>query len=67
MIMPVIPVTKQDSFPVWSEINHYGINHLKVGQEVPLHYQTNIGSSSAGEEFVRQKETHTRSGLATWC
>jgi mannose-6-phosphate isomerase-like protein (cupin superfamily) len=38
--MPVIRVDKQELgfFPKWSEINHYGINHLQVGQEVPLHY-----------------------------
>jgi mannose-6-phosphate isomerase-like protein (cupin superfamily) len=38
--MPVIRVDNQkhELFPKWSEINHYGINHLKVGQEVPLHY-----------------------------
>jgi mannose-6-phosphate isomerase-like protein (cupin superfamily) len=40
MIMPVINVKNQkiENFPNWSEINHYGINHLEVGQEVPLHY-----------------------------
>ncbi len=36
--MPVIRVKDQEHFPEWSEINHYGINHLKVGKEVPLHY-----------------------------
>ncbi|MFC5653824.1 cupin domain-containing protein [Paenibacillus solisilvae] len=38
--MPVIRADKQEQalFPTWSEINHYGINHLKAGQEVPLHY-----------------------------
>jgi len=38
--LPVIRVDnqKQELFPAWSEINHYGINHLVVGQEVPLHY-----------------------------
>jgi mannose-6-phosphate isomerase-like protein (cupin superfamily) len=38
--MPVIRKQAQELelFPKWSEINHYGINYLKVGQEVPLHY-----------------------------
>lgn len=36
--MPVMKVNDQEHFPGWSEINHYGINYLKVGQEVPLHY-----------------------------
>jgi mannose-6-phosphate isomerase-like protein (cupin superfamily) len=38
--MPVIRKQAQEleRFPNWSEINHYGINYLKVGQEVPLHY-----------------------------
>lgn len=38
--MPVISVDDQeaDSFPKWAEISHYGINYLKVGQEVELHY-----------------------------
>ena len=40
--MPVIRVNDQelDKFPDWSEINHYGFNHLEVGQEVPLHYHS---------------------------
>jgi quercetin dioxygenase-like cupin family protein len=36
--MPVISRGEQVSYPEWSEINHYGVNHLKVGQEVKLHY-----------------------------
>jgi quercetin dioxygenase-like cupin family protein len=36
--VPVIQMNDQTNFPEWSEINHYGINHLVVGQEVPLHY-----------------------------
>ncbi|MFP5115397.1 cupin domain-containing protein [Bacillaceae bacterium C204] len=38
--MPVIQKHEQSHFPEWSEINHYGINQLKVGQEVPLHYHS---------------------------
>lgn len=38
--MPVIRVDNQQKelFPSWSEISHYGINHLKVGDRVELHY-----------------------------
>ena len=36
--MPVIKITNQKNFPVWSDVTHYGINHLEVGQEVTLHY-----------------------------
>ncbi|MFB9274164.1 cupin domain-containing protein [Cohnella cellulosilytica] len=36
--MPVISVKDQENYPDWSEFSHYGINYLKVGQEVPLHY-----------------------------
>lgn len=36
--MPVIHKDDQGNYPEWSEINHYGINHLVVGQEVELHY-----------------------------
>lgn len=36
--MPVIRIDKQESYPEWSEINQYGINHLQVGDEVELHY-----------------------------
>lgn len=36
--MPVIRENEQAQYPEWSEINHYGVNHLEVGQEVELHY-----------------------------
>jgi mannose-6-phosphate isomerase-like protein (cupin superfamily) len=36
--MPVIHIGDKDNYPEWSEINHYGVNHLKVGDEVTLHY-----------------------------
>lgn len=38
--MPVIRIDEQERerYPLWSEINHYGINRLTVGQVVPLHY-----------------------------
>src|SRR5690625_617888 len=38
--MPVIRVKEQniENYPSWSEINHYGINQLEVGQKVELHY-----------------------------
>ena len=36
--MPVIRLAEQEHFPEWSEMNHYGMNRLKVGEGVPLHY-----------------------------
>jgi mannose-6-phosphate isomerase-like protein (cupin superfamily) len=38
--MPVIRQQEQEleRFPKWSEVNHYGINQLVVGEEVLLHY-----------------------------
>lgn len=38
--MPVIQVHHQlrDIYPKWSELSHYGINELRAGQEVKLHY-----------------------------
>ena len=36
--MPVIRINKQENFPEWSETSHYGINHIKKGGEVELHY-----------------------------
>jgi mannose-6-phosphate isomerase-like protein (cupin superfamily) len=38
--LPVIRVNNQDPelFPKWSELSHYGISYLKVGDEVELHY-----------------------------
>ncbi|MGZ9583366.1 cupin domain-containing protein [Paenibacillus marinisediminis] len=38
--MPVIRMDHQprELFPEWSEVSQYGINMLKVGQEVELHY-----------------------------
>ncbi|MGU3470109.1 cupin domain-containing protein [Paenibacillus sp. D51F] len=38
--LPVIGIEKQDSslFPSWSELSHYGITYLKVGDVVELHY-----------------------------
>ncbi|MEH7305240.1 cupin domain-containing protein [Neobacillus drentensis] len=36
--MPVIHDGDQAIYPEWSEINHYGVNHLNVGDEVELHY-----------------------------
>ncbi|MGP4041090.1 cupin domain-containing protein [Gracilibacillus sp. D59] len=36
--MPVIHLKDQTDFPQWSEINHYGINRLKKGQEIELHF-----------------------------
>lgn len=36
--MPVLKLDKQDNYPEWSEVNHYGINNLKVGDIVELHY-----------------------------
>lgn len=36
--MPVIHNGDRANYPEWSEINHYGVNHLKVGDEVKLHY-----------------------------
>lgn len=36
--MPVRLSDNQGSFPEWSDVNHYGINYLKAGCEVELHY-----------------------------
>lgn len=36
--MPVIGVENQVNFPDWSEISHYGINQLRVGDVVELHH-----------------------------
>ncbi|WP_374019133.1 cupin domain-containing protein [Paenibacillus thiaminolyticus] len=38
--MPVIQVNHQPSelFPKWSEVSQYGINELKAGDVVELHY-----------------------------
>lgn len=36
--MPVIRLNNQEGFPDWSEVSHYGINTLKPGDEVELHY-----------------------------
>ena len=36
--MSVIHLHDQTHYPAWSEINHYGINYLKIGQQVVPHY-----------------------------
>lgn len=36
--MPVIGLNKQGDYPKWSEVNHYGINYLKAGDILELHY-----------------------------
>lgn len=37
--MPVIKgYAEINEYPEWSEINHYGMNSLEVGDEVELHY-----------------------------
>jgi mannose-6-phosphate isomerase-like protein (cupin superfamily) len=36
--MPVIHKGDKANYPEWSELNHYGVNHLNVGDEVKLHY-----------------------------
>lgn len=38
--MPVIRGNEQeqDAYPHWSEVSHYGINVLKTGDKVELHY-----------------------------
>jgi quercetin dioxygenase-like cupin family protein len=36
--MPVIKDGMEAVYPSWSEIHHYGVNHLEVGDEVELHY-----------------------------
>ncbi|SDW89188.1 cupin domain-containing protein [Paenibacillus sp. CF384] len=36
--MPVNFKSATQVFPEWSELSHYGINHLKVGDVVQLHY-----------------------------
>lgn len=38
--MPVIHLNNQQAelYPAWSELNHYGISYLEVGDEVELHY-----------------------------
>lgn len=36
--MPIIRQTDQQTYPVWSELSHYGVNHLHVGDEVEVHF-----------------------------
>ncbi|WP_308638833.1 cupin domain-containing protein [Paenibacillus silvisoli] len=36
--MPVNYYNSTQVYPEWSELSHYGINHLKVGDIVQLHY-----------------------------
>lgn len=36
--MPVIRRDAELTYPDWSEVSHYGVNHLKIGDEVELHY-----------------------------
>lgn len=36
--MPVIRLNNKETYPAWSEVSHYGISYLAVGDEVELHY-----------------------------
>lgn len=36
--MPIIRQEDPQNFPEWSELSHYGINQLYVGDEVELHF-----------------------------
>lgn len=36
--MPVIRLEDREAYPEWSDISHYGVNHLSVGDSVELHF-----------------------------
>ncbi|QHT60275.1 cupin domain-containing protein [Paenibacillus lycopersici] len=38
--MPVIRQHEPQNAPPWSEISHYGVNRLKAGDTVELHYHS---------------------------